>query len=139
MARIANVAAIAALDAITALVNTGGTGSLVIYTGTAPTNCEDVVSGTLLGTLALSADAFPDASDGTDKATCAANVIGDDISADAAGVPGYIRILNGAGTCVFQGTAGGPSSGQECEFDKSPFVLADVVKVTALTLNMSET
>ena len=138
MARISNAAALVALNAITAEVNTGGTGTLEVRTGAAPATCETADSGTLLATLTLSADAFPDASDGGNKASSAANVIGDDISADAGGIPGHIRVKSGGGTVVFQGTAGGPASGTECEFDKSPFVLADVVKITALTLELAE-
>lgn len=138
MARISNAAAIAGLDAILALANTAGPGTFEVFTGTQPGTAEAVDSGTKLATLTLSADAFPDASDGGGLAQAVANVIGDDIDADADGSPGYFRVKDGNGAVVFQGTAGGPASGAEVEFDKSPFVLNDVVKITSFTAQLPE-
>jgi hypothetical protein len=138
MARISTAAAMAALDAITALANVGGQGSLNVYNGTLPTNCETAIGAqTLLATHLLAVDAFPDASDGTDKAVSASNVIGDDIAADASGAPQFIRVLDFAEVCIFQGTAGAVGT-EECVFDKSPFVAGDLVKILGLTLQVAE-
>ena len=140
MARMSNVAAIAGLDAIMAVLNTGGSGSLKVFTGAAPATCETTDSGTLLAELTLATDAWNDATDGTNMATASSGLIGQDLAANAAGIPGHFRLYDGAGTCHFQGTAGGPASGMELEFDKSPFVLDDTVKITAgMTATLSET
>jgi hypothetical protein len=139
MARMSTTAAIAGLDAILATLNTGGAGTLKVFSGAAPANCEAADSGTLLAELTLAVDAWGNASDGVNQATATSGLIGQDLAANAAGIPGYFRMYDGAGTCHIQGTAGGPASGTEIEFDKSPFALDDTVKITAgLTATLSE-
>jgi hypothetical protein len=93
----------AAADAVTALVNAGGAGSLRIYSGTMPTDANAALSGnTLLAQLTMSATAFGAASAGV--ATAA--TITADASADASGTATFFRVLSGAGTVIFQGSAG---------------------------------
>jgi hypothetical protein len=93
-------------DALTARVNTGGAGSLKIYTGTQPTTADSAASGTLLATFTLSNPAFGAASSGvitlagTPKAVAAA----------ASGTAAYFRIANGAGTTVLDGSVGTSSN-----------------------------
>ena len=139
--RMSNLAARAALDAITLLCNAGGGGKVEVFNHTVlPATCEAADLGTKLAILPLTADGFPDSSDGTDKATVDAAAITDEDSALAALAPTYFRIKDGLDVCIMQGSAGGPASGEDCEFDKTPFVLADVVKIVAggLTLTLSE-
>jgi len=141
MARMSNAAARAGLDAILATVNTGGAGTLRIWAGSAPVDCEapDVAANNLLAELALQADAWQNATDAEGLAQAVSNAVSQDLQANNAGAPGHFRVYNGAGDCVFQGTAGGPSSGAEIEFDKSPFVADDTVQITAgLTVQLSE-
>lgn len=136
--RISTVAAIAALNAITALYNAGGAGSIKIYTGAAPTELEIAATGTLLGTLPLSATAFPTAVDGTNKATATANAITADSVADANGTAGYFRACNNAGVAVSQGTVTATAGGGDMEIDNIAVQAGDTITVTAWVLNMPE-
>lgn len=78
--RIAVAVRNAAVDAITATI--GASGKLRIYDGTQPTDPDTALGAqVLLADLALSADAFADASGGT----ATANAITSDSSADATG------------------------------------------------------
>lgn len=65
----------------------GGTGRINVYTGSQPATADTAATGTLLGTLTLSSDAFGASSSGT----ITANAITSDSAADASGTPGYIR------------------------------------------------
>jgi hypothetical protein len=70
----------AAVDAITATI--GASGKLRLYAGTQPTAADTAIGAqNLLADLALSADAFGDASSGT----ATANAITSDSSADGTG------------------------------------------------------
>ena len=138
MAKMSNLAARASLDAITLLVNTSGPGTMEVRTGAAPATCEASDSGDVLAVLTFSADGFPDSSDGVDKATVDASAIADEDAALTGGDPGHFRVKDGAGTVIFQGTAGGPASGMDCEFNKTTFVIADVVQVDTMTLEVAE-
>lgn len=135
MARLSITAAIAALNAITRTVN-GGT--LKTFTGNAPATCEIADTGVLLGELALSSTAFPGASDGGGRAIALANAIGGDLDANADGSPGYFRVYNRSGVCQFQGTAGGPQSGQEIEFSKDTFVAGDDIRLLSFAVAVME-
>ncbi len=101
-----------ALDTITALVNTGGTGSLFIRTGSPPASTTTGDSGTLLATLGMSATAFPASTSATSNglATATANAISSETNAPATNTAGYFRIKNGASTVIFQGTCGTSSA-----------------------------
>ena len=123
----------AALDAMTALCNSG---SVRIYSGTAPANADAALSGnTLLAVLPLSASAFGAAASGV--ATAAA--ITADASADATGVPSFFRLLQSNGTTVvFQGTAG--ASGQELNLSGlsgGQIVAGGNVAVSSLTISQA--
>ena len=81
----------AAGTALTDLLNSG---SIEIRTGTSP-GVDSAATGTLLGTLPLSATAFGTWSAGS----ATANAITQDASADATGTAGYFRALDsGSGT-----------------------------------------
>ena len=64
--RISIAAANAQLDALTALLDSGG--YIEIREGAPPATCEAADTGQLLGTLNLSADAFPAAAANTTSA-----------------------------------------------------------------------
>jgi hypothetical protein len=120
----------AALNAMTALVNSG---SLRIYSGTAPANADAALSGnTLLAELPLNATAFGSAASGV----ATANAITADASADATGTPSFFRLLaSGGSTVVFQGTAG--ASGQELNLSGlsgGQIVAGGNVSVSSLTI-----
>jgi hypothetical protein len=81
----------AAVDAITATI--GASGKLRIYDGTQPTDADTALGAqVLLADLALSADAFGDASAGT----ATANAITSDSSANATGTATWGSFLTSA-------------------------------------------
>lgn len=106
------VGAKAALDALTALMNTGGTGHILILTGSAPANAEASDTGSTLATLTCSATAFPASANNSSPrgAIATASAITSDTNAANTGTAGYFRAKNGAGTVVFQGTCGTASA-----------------------------
>lgn len=63
------------------------TGRINVYTGAQPASADDAASGTLLGTLTLSSDAFAAAA----SRAIAINSVTSDTSADASGTAGYVR------------------------------------------------
>lgn len=139
MPKMSKSAANAALDALTALVNAGGAGTLTVHTGSQPSEAADGNSGTLLATLGLSADAFGTASSSGTAARSIANTITSPSGgAVAAGVPGYYRVRNFNGDVVFQGSAGGASSGSELAFSFSPFTVGGAVAVSSFTIYLPE-
>jgi hypothetical protein len=139
MPKMSKSAANAALDALTALVNAGGAGTLTVHTGSQPSETAVGNSGTLLATLGLSADAFGTASSSGSAARSIANTITSPSGgAVAAGVPGYYRVRSSNGDVVFQGSAGGASSGSELAFSFSPFTVGGVVAVSSLTIYLPE-
>ena len=96
-------------SAITNVWNTviGSTGTLTIYTGSAPATCASGTTGTLLATISLSTPSsstkpFGQASSGAivlDGLTLSATA-----GAGSAATPGYFRINDSGATCHVQGT-----------------------------------
>ena len=115
-----------AADAVCARANSG---SLRIYSGTAPASANAALSGnTLLANLALSATAFGAASSGI----ATANSITTDSSADASGTATFFRVLESDGTTVvFQGTVG--TSGAELNLSTTTITSGGPVAVSSLT------
>lgn len=89
-----------ALDSGIGTAFDGGTGRLNIYTGSQPATADTAASGTLLGTLTLSSDAFAAASSGA----IAINAVTSDTSADATGTAGWFRFYRTGDTAP--GSAG---------------------------------
>lgn len=138
--RINNAVAIVMLNALVDEIDTGGTGSIEIRTGTAPADCETADSGTLLAELDFGATAFGAASDGTDKATVTANAITDEASAPNAGVAEHFRVKNGSGTVVIQGTVTGVAGGGDMEMSNTTVAVSDTVSIgTSYTIDLPET
>lgn len=131
--RISVAAANAAADAITALPDVSGPGYVEIRTGTQPATVATAASGTLLGTLTLSATAFGAASGGV----CTAATITGDTSADATGTAGYFRCYDGAGTAVIDGSITATSGGGDMELDSVSIVAGGTIDMTAWTITMS--
>ena len=141
--RIANVIAILGLDAMLDGLDAGA-GAAVIdgRDGAQPTDPDTVTSGTRLFALTMTATAFNGATDGTGKATAAADTIADDTSADATGTLGYCRI--GSTTTpptliddLIDGEAG--VSGADYNFNTLAIVSGATVSMSALTIDLSET
>jgi hypothetical protein len=135
--RVSNAAAIASVDAVVALLNVGGAGYIEIRTGTQPADVSIAATGTLLGTLPLSATAFAGAIDGVGKAVASANAITQDTSADAAGTATWFRAYSGAGTATIDGNVG--LVDEALVLNNVNVALNDTLAVTAWNFEQSET
>jgi hypothetical protein len=136
---ISMLSAIAGLNAILALLNTGGAGSIKIYTGAPPATTLTGASGTLLSSgCTLSATAFPTAVDGatTGLATATASAISNDTNAANTGTAGYFRALNGAGTVIVQGTVG--TSAADMILNTTSIVAGSTVSITSWVVTLPD-
>jgi len=132
--RITNAAASAMCDALVDRIDTGGAGTIKIYTGTIPTDADTALGAqTLLATLTFSATAFGNASNGT----ATASAITSDSSADATGTAAWARIANGSGTTQFDCTVG--TSGEDINFNTVSFVTGAVIAISSMTVTMPKT
>jgi hypothetical protein len=125
---ISDDAADAMIDAVSGLLDGGG--YIEIRTGSKPATVATAASGTLLGTLNLSSDAFADAA----SRSAAANTITGDSSADASGTAGYFRAYASGGVAVLDGTVG--ESGEDLNLDSTSIVEGGTINITSLTLNL---
>ena len=119
------VARNAAGTALTDLLNTG---SIEIRTGTSP-GVDSAATGTLLGTLPLSATAFGAWSAGS----ATANSITQDASADATGTAGYFRALNAGSCAVIDGDVG--TSGTDMILNSVAIVAGATIDITSWVIN----
>jgi len=122
----------AACNAIVDLIDVGGAGSCAIRTGAPPANVADADTGTLLGTLLFAATAFGTSSSGT----ATANTITSDTNADASGDAGHFRVKSGAGTTIFQGTAGNAGDTPDMVFDNKSIVAGGTISCSAMTVTV---
>lgn len=132
--RITNARASGMCDNLVDAIDTGGAGTIKIYTGTIPTDADTAVGAqTLLATLTFSATAFGSASNGV----ATASAITSDTSADATGTATWARIANGSGTTIMDVTVG--TSGEDINFNTVSFVSGATVAITALTVTVPKT
>lgn len=134
-----NAGARAALDALTAKLNVGGTpGTIQIFTGSPPANCEAADTGTKLSTLTLSTTAFGASVDSntTGLAVATANAIANDTNAAATGTAGYFRAKDSAGVVVFQGTVGTATA--DMILNTTSIVAGSVVSITSWTISLPD-
>ena len=123
--QISYAAANAEADALAPLMNSG---KLRIYTGAAPTRCDDAATGTQLAELTMNATAFGASSNGV----ITANAITADSSADATGTAGYFRVWNSAGTTAYiQGNVS--TSGADMNMNSTAIQSGAAVSVSSLT------
>jgi hypothetical protein len=128
-------AAKTALNAITALLNSG---TISIYSGSAPATVETAASGTLLSSgLTFSATAFGNATDsGTGLAVATANTITSDTNAAASGTAGYFRAISSGSTVVLQGTVG--TSSADMVLNSTSITAGGTVSVTSYVINLPD-
>lgn len=111
----------------TALLNGG---YIEIRTGSQPATVATAVTGTLLGTLPLSATAF-----GTPTAgVVTANTITGDSSADATGTAGYFRAFTSGAVAVIDGSITATGSGGDLQLNSVSIVAGGTINVTAWTI-----
>ena len=133
--RISNAAAKAELDALTALLNPGG-GYIEIRTGSQPATVGTAASGTLLGTLPLSATAFGAATTAS-PSVATANAITSDTVADASGTAGWFRAYATTGpAAVIDGNITGTGGEGDMELDDTTIIAGGTIAVSSWTLSM---
>lgn len=139
---IANAQAIEMCDAAVDSCDLGSgnpQATLVIYSGTPPTNVDTALSGnTVLAQLDMSNPAFGGAVDIAPGARATANAISDDTDADATGTATFYRILDRDSTPRLQGACGTTGSGAELELNSVNLQAGAAVEVSSLTVTMPE-
>lgn len=106
-------------------------GSIKIYTGAQPATVATAASGTLLGTLTLSATAFGSSSSGT----ITANAITGDSSADNSGTAGWFRAFKSDGTtAIIDGSVTATGGGGDMQLDSVAIVAGGTISVSSWTI-----
>lgn len=144
--RMSNAVLLDMMDTVNGNLNEGtGPAILNIYTGSAPTVCEDAATGTLLGTCVMNSTPFGAATDQNPGGRLTANAISPDLSADAAGTAGYFRIYSSNGgtdasklNCHFQGTAGEAADTVDLELDDKVITSGSPIQVSSLVIDLPE-
>jgi hypothetical protein len=121
----------AAADAIVDRLDAGsGAGTLLVYTGSAPSSSDDAATGTLLLTFTLADPAFGAASAGVASgASLPRSAV-----AVAAGTAGWARLLDSDSTKIADLSVG--SAGTDVVLSTTTITLGRTVNLTALTLTM---
>jgi hypothetical protein len=124
---------VAGVNAACTLPNSG---FLNIYTGSQP-SLDGALTGTLLASLPLNADAFANATASGGVVTAAANSI-TSASAVATGTAGYHAVLEDDGlTVVWTGSAG--LSGADLNLSSTAIVLGALVTCSSYTYSQAQT
>src|SRR3990167_7593522 len=125
--RLTALAASAAADAVVDRLDTGGAGTIKLYTATIPTDADTALGAqTLLATLTFNAASFPAASNGV----LTAAAITDDSSADASGTATWARIATSGATTKMDVTVG--TSGEDINFNSNVFAAGAAISITSL-------
>jgi hypothetical protein len=122
MNNLSTVARDAACDGIVDQVDTGG--------GTAHVRIYTAAFGTLLAELDFPATAFGASSSGT----ATAGTIVDEASAPAGGTAAVCRIVDKAGSTVWEGTVGSGSG--DIDLNTTTITLGDSVSISSMTVTM---
>jgi len=136
--RITNAAAKAACDAIVDLCDVGGAGKLRIYDGTQPTDADTAIGAQVkLAELTLGNPAFGAAADANPGGRATANAVTADSSADATGTATWFRVVNNAGTTLWDGSVG--TSGCDMNLNSVSITLGANVSISSWTFTVPET
>lgn len=114
------------LDGIDAVFNSG---TCVLYTGAAP-GATNAATGTVLATMTLGADSFAAASAGSKAKNNTWTV-----TAAAAGIAGYFRLINSGATQVLEGTVTATGGGGDIVLDNTNIAVGQTVTISSFTLN----
>ena len=130
--RITQASAKTSLDAFTALLNTG---YIEIRTGAQPATADTAATGTLLGTLPLSATAFGAATTAS-PSIATANAITSDSDADDTGTAGWFRAYTTGDVAVIDGdiTTTGVGTG-DMLLDNTSIVAGGTIAVSSWTIS----
>lgn len=109
----------------------GAAAKFCIMSGSPPANCAAAETGTRLATITCPSDWMNNASGGTKT------LLGtwEDTSADNAGIAGYFRIYDNAGTtCTLQGTVSLAGGGGDVILDNTNITAGQDVKQNSFTI-----
>ena len=140
---ISNEVARAMLDAKTALLDTGGAGSLVIYDNTAPGRPANpdvaVTTQVAISTHALSLPAFAAAFDdsGNNRARALANAIAA-VNAANSGTATWARLSSGSGLGRIDVNVGEAADNPDLILDNKNINAGQQVSITSFALNVDE-
>lgn len=137
--RLASASAQAALDAIVDRIDTGGAGSLIIYTGSEPAYADDTGSLTEVATCAFQATAYASAvADGVnywaDANFTGGTAITDSSATGNASAVTVFRIKNGSAATVLQGTIS--TSGADLNLNTTTIGAGAQVSISALEVRV---
>ncbi len=119
------------IAALGALANSG---TLVIYSGTQPTNPDTGLSGnTALATFTFNASAFGAASQVSNTEQIAASLVAGTVSASATGAATFARVYKSDGTTVVADLTVG-TSGADINLNSTSITSGGNVTITSLTL-----
>jgi hypothetical protein len=124
----------AMLDNLVDAIDTGGAGTIKIYT-TAQAATADTALGAqvLLATLTFSATAFGAATN-ADPTVATAAAITSDSSADATNTAVWARIANGSATTIFDCSVGTATT--DIVFNSVAFVTGATIAISAMTVTL---
>ena len=108
---------------------TGASAKLVLYTGTQPANCATAASGSVLATLILPTDWMAAASGGTKS------LLGSwTVAASGAGIAGYYRIVDSAGTTCHEQGSVAIATGGDLNLDNTSIAVNQNITITSKTI-----
>jgi hypothetical protein len=124
------------LDTLNTALNAGtGPAEIRIYSGSQPANANTALSGnTLLATLVLSDPAAPAAASGV--LTIDVTPVPEDTSADATGTASFARVVDSAGTVVFDCDVTATGGGGTIELNTVSIVAGGPVRITSFTITI---
>ena len=126
----------AALDSIVDTLDTGGAGTIKIYTASQAATANTAIGAqTLIATLTFSATAFGAATT-ADPSVATAAAITSDASANNTGTVAWARWASGGATTVLDCSAGISTGTFDIEFNTDAFVAGATIAVTALTVTL---
>lgn len=120
------------LDNLVDAIDSGGAGTIKIYTSSQPANADTALGAqTLLATLTFSATAFGAATN-ADPTVATASSITSDSSADTTGTADWSRWASGGATTILDCTVG--TGTHDIVFNTVSFVSGAVIAISALTV-----
>lgn len=118
-------------QAIVDALNTGGAGSVKIYSGTRPAGVQSVATGSILSEHMLT-----DPSGIVNNGVIVFNAISEDAFANATGIATWARFFNGAGTAVFDCSVSVAGDGGDLQMNTVNIIINSPVRFTSLQITM---
>lgn len=130
--RLAAASRTVASAAITERLNTGGAGTIAIYSGPQPATADDSPPGTLLVTIPLAVPAFTSGTPGVGNLASTPRTG----TAVATGTAGWARLADATGNRVIDVSVTGTGAGGEIELSSTAVVAGQAVTLTGGTFTI---